>query len=267
MKRFLLVLFILLWSSTIPVNAQMKIYLAGDSTCAPANIKTSPYRGWGQIFQLFFNNKVEVVNMAKGGCSTKTFREKGIWDKLIAGVSEGDIVVIQFGHNDWNTQAKDNRNTTIEEYKANLAGMANEVTAAGAQPIFITSIMSRRYDDSGKATRPESRIPYVTVMRSLAEEMGVPLIDGEILTEQWLNTMTPDESKKYYLWYSPGDYSAHPEGKKDNVHLNQMGAYEVAVMFATELCKIKPELKRACKIKKYSQIEKELGSIKVYRGE
>lgn len=258
---------LLLSSSAFSVNAQMKIHLAGDSTCAPGNVKTSPYRGWGQIFQLFFKNKETVVNMAKGGCSTKTFREKGIWDKLISNVSEGDIVVIQFGHNDWNSQAKDNRNTTLEEYRANLAGMAGEVLAKGAQPVFITSIMSRRYDDSGKAVRAKNRIPYVPVMRSLAEEMNVPLIDGELLTEQWLNAMTPDESKKYFLWYNAGDYPTHPEGKKDNVHLNQMGAYEVAVMFATELCKIKPELKRACKIKKYAQIEKELGPIKVYRGE
>jgi len=267
MKRFLLVLILILGIGAISVNAQMKIYLAGDSICAPGNVKTSPYRGWGQIFQLFFKDKTTVVNMAKGGCSTKTFKEKGIWDKLISQVSEGNIVVIQFGHNDWNTQAKDNRNTTLEEYKANLAGMANEVLAAGAQPIFITSIMTRRYDNSGKAVRTKSRIPYVPVMRSLAEEMSIPLIDGELLTEQWLNTMTPDESKKYFLWYSPGDYPAHPEGKKDNVHLNQKGAYEVAVMFAKELCKIKPEIKRACKIKKYAQIEKELGPIKVYRGE
>ena len=74
------------------------IFIAGDSTAAngaPGAI------GWGKPFAAFFDaSKVNVVNSARGGRSSRTFVTEGLWDRLISDVKTGDYVLIQFGHND-----------------------------------------------------------------------------------------------------------------------------------------------------------------------
>lgn len=74
------------------------IFIAGDSTAA----KLPPPRcGWGVPFPSFFNPaKVNIVNCARGGRSSRTFITEGLWAKLLAQVKPGDYVLIQFGHND-----------------------------------------------------------------------------------------------------------------------------------------------------------------------
>jgi len=42
----------------------------------------------------------QVLNRARGGRSSRTFITEGLWDQLLADVKRGDIVLIQFGHND-----------------------------------------------------------------------------------------------------------------------------------------------------------------------
>jgi lysophospholipase L1-like esterase len=48
----------------------------------------------------FDPTRVNVVNRARGGRSSRTFVTEGLWDQLMASVKPGDIVLIQFGHND-----------------------------------------------------------------------------------------------------------------------------------------------------------------------
>ena len=58
-------------------------------------------RGWGQdIGQFFEQAKINVVNRAIGGRSSRTFQREGRWDKILAELKPGDFVIIQFGHND-----------------------------------------------------------------------------------------------------------------------------------------------------------------------
>ena len=207
---------------------QLRILLAGDSTCATMkNVDESSYRGWGQVFQYFYNSKhVTVINFAKGGASTETFRQQGCWDALASEMRKGDIVLIQFGHNDENV--KDSRGTTPDEYKQNLIGYVREVRAAGAAPVLLTPILRRRYDQQGQAIRNGggnfNHLKYSPKVFEVAKELDIPLIDGELISEQWLNSMTPTLAKDYFVWFRPGAYPKHPNGKTDDVHLNQKGA-------------------------------------------
>jgi lysophospholipase L1-like esterase len=82
-----------------------RLFIAGDSTAATyASKESEPGRkqqGWGAVLQPFFDPaKLEVVNAARGGRSSRTFITEGHWDKMLADVRKGDFVVIQFGHND-----------------------------------------------------------------------------------------------------------------------------------------------------------------------
>ena len=57
--------------------------------------------GWGQELAQFFDlSKINVVNRAIGGRSSRTFQYEGRWDMVLAEMKKGDFVIIQFGHND-----------------------------------------------------------------------------------------------------------------------------------------------------------------------
>ena len=74
------------------------IFIAGDSTAANGS---SNAIGWGKHLSSFFDSeKMKVENRARGGRSSRTFIHEGLWDDLLQTVKAGDIVLIQFGHND-----------------------------------------------------------------------------------------------------------------------------------------------------------------------
>jgi lysophospholipase L1-like esterase len=74
------------------------IFVVGDST---ANNNANGGRGWGDPFiSLFDATKVNVLNRARAGRSSRTFITQGLWDNVLSEMKRGDLVLIQFGHND-----------------------------------------------------------------------------------------------------------------------------------------------------------------------
>jgi lysophospholipase L1-like esterase len=75
------------------------LFLVGDSTVKSGG-QNGAY-GWGERIAPYFDtSKLNVVNRAIGGRSSRTYYTEGRWDKLAALLKKGDFVVIQFGHND-----------------------------------------------------------------------------------------------------------------------------------------------------------------------
>ncbi len=73
------------------------LFLVGDSTMK----SNMPLRGWASEISPFFDTtKINVVNRAIGGRSSRTFITEGRWDKVLAEIKPGDFVMVQFGHND-----------------------------------------------------------------------------------------------------------------------------------------------------------------------
>jgi lysophospholipase L1-like esterase len=89
-------------SCTTQLSASVpKLFIAGDSTASPYNPNPKNQQGWGAVLQpLFDPKKLEVVDLARGGRSSRTFITEGHWDRLLSQLAEGDFVIIQFGHND-----------------------------------------------------------------------------------------------------------------------------------------------------------------------
>src|SRR5262245_18191288 len=85
-------------SSAIITNLPT-LFIAGDSTAARGAGERQ--QGWAVPFADYFDpTKINVVNRARGGRSSRTFITEGLWDQLLADAKAGDIVLIQFGHND-----------------------------------------------------------------------------------------------------------------------------------------------------------------------
>src|SRR6185503_1677369 len=75
-------------------GTKVRIDLIGDST-------QTNNAGYGRGFCANLTSAVDCVNMAKGGASTKTFREQGLWQQSLE--TKPDYMLIQFGHNDEET--------------------------------------------------------------------------------------------------------------------------------------------------------------------
>jgi len=91
-------------ASKVPVEtaanpALPTLHIVGDSTVKSGG-KNGMW-GWGERISPFFDTKkINVVNHAIGGRSSRTFFTEGRWDKVMEKVKPGDFVLIQFGHND-----------------------------------------------------------------------------------------------------------------------------------------------------------------------
>ena len=145
------------------INAQVTVHTIGDSTMAEQS-ETGDIRGWGQMFQQFFDaDQVIINNRGKSGASSKSFYlESPYWATVRNQIKPGDYVIIQFAHNDEKNNgmdgdelknlyinsgkpseaaAVDYRGTTAYgTYKEYLRKYVNEARELGATPILATSI-------------------------------------------------------------------------------------------------------------------------------
>lgn len=87
------------------------IYLVGDSTMAEGG-GGSGTQGWGHYLQYSFSTaKAVVSNQAVAGRSARSYTREGRFDSVVALVTSGDWVIIEFGHNDGGSLSTDNGRT------------------------------------------------------------------------------------------------------------------------------------------------------------
>lgn len=228
----LLSICVLLFSFKI-ADDPVTIFSIGDSTmCNMSTADNYPGRGWMQMMGEFVNSNVKINNMAASGRSSKSFRSEGIWNKTISKIKAGDYVFIQFGHNDEKPDTL--RHTDAQTtFKQNITNYVNEVKAKGAHPILFTSIARRSFDKAGHLN--DTHGAYVTVIRDLAKELDVPLVDLNKATSDLITSLGPDDSKKLFMYIEPGVTPKLPQGRKDDTHLRVEGAEKVAALAAKGL--------------------------------
>lgn len=230
MKKYIFIpLLLLLICSFTSSEKKIKIFIAGDSTAQSyKEQKDGLIKGWGQMLPLYLSDEVEVVNHAMGGRSTKTFIGEGRWDKLLSQVSAGDYVFIQFGHNDASTRPE--RHASYDDYRANLVRMISDVRAKDANPVLLTSVVMRTFQ---KGNLIDDRLKgYPVITRQIAKEYGVPMIDINLKTRDFITMLGDEKSKAYYRWVEPGVDHAKPDGLKDDTHMMEKGAKQVAFFVA-----------------------------------
>ncbi len=238
-SSYLIAAFVLLSAFALQPKKKIKIFLAGDSTCAIKETKAYPETGWGMPFVNFWDSTVTVVNRAKNGRSTKTFLSEGLWKSIYDEAGEGDYVFIQFGHNDESPEKKE-RYATPDTFKMNLTRFVKEAREKKAIPILITPVSRRKFDKDGKAL--ETHAQYSQLVKDVAAEQNVPLIDLDKISMELYQQFGEENSKLLFLQLKPGEHPNYPEGKEDNTHFNELGARLIAQLILKEIKELKLEL-------------------------
>jgi lysophospholipase L1-like esterase len=219
-----LVFAVLLMAMQAEAQEPLRLAIAGDSTVATYG-ETTKQRGWGQYIQDYFNDSVKVFNLAKGGRSTKTFLNEGLWAQTLA--LKPDVVLIQFGHNDSHDPKMPEATNAATDYSDYLRKFVDEARAAGALPILVTPVQRR--------TKVDSLIPYAEAMRKVATEKKAALIDLHL------------SSGELYRELGPAGTAELAANSKDGTHFNEKGARAIAALVMKELVNLDPRLKKDLK--------------------
>lgn len=210
------------------------IYIAGDSTAADKANPAHPERGWGQLFREFVIPPAKVDNRAQNGRSTKSFIDEQRWGKLVGDLRPGDWVVIQFGHNDEKLDKPKVGAAARGAYRENLLRFVAEAREKGAHPVLATSVVRRRWNADGTQL-VDTHGDYPVVVREIAAGQNVPLLELNLLTARLEEAAGVEGSKKFHLWFEPGEHPELPKGLKDDTHYSELGARKVAALAAAEI--------------------------------
>ncbi len=213
------------------------IFVAGDST---ANNHTNGALGWGDPFISYFDaTKVNVVNRARGGRSSRTFITEGLWDKVLGEMKKGDFVLIQFGHNDGGavndasrargslpglgeeTQEIDNQVTkqheVVHTFGWYMRKMIADVKARGATPIVLSLTVRNIWKD-GKVERGSGH--FAEWAQEIAKSQHVAFIDvTKIIADEYERR---GEEKVKEL-FGPDHTHTSPAGAELNAALTVAG--------------------------------------------
>lgn len=233
-----------------------RVWLIGDSTVADYSqednyqSKRYPIMGWGQVFQAFMasdslknvrqiirNDSVIVENRARGGRSTRSFFEEGRWSEIFRSLNPGDVVMIQFGHNDASVN-KGERYTSLPGYKEFLRLYVSQTREKGAIPILVTPVARNYPWKDGRLGNTHG--DYPAAMREVAAETGTFLIDLTTLSMDFFTEKGQDYvSMTYFMNFPPGLYKGYPEGSSDNTHFQPAGASAVAQLVFSAMKQLK----------------------------
>jgi lysophospholipase L1-like esterase len=195
------------------------LFVVGDSTAA--NNNNPKQVGWGIPFAALFDPaKINIANRARGGRSSRTFITEGLWDKVLAEMKPGDIVLLQFGHNDAGpvndnfrargsvkglgeeTEEIDNlitkKHEIIHTFGWYMRKMIADTKAKGATPIVLGLTVRDIWHDGTVERGPGN---YTALSRQIAHDAGVKFMDLTSLIASRYEQMGQAAVKPYF----PGD--------------------------------------------------------------
>jgi len=201
----------------LPVPADPKLptlFLIGDSTVRNGRGEGANNQlSWGEpVVDYFDTSKINVVNRAIGGLSSRTYLTFGDWDRVLAMIKPGDFVMMQFVHNDGSapeekmrargslpgvgdeTRDIDNplsmQRETVHTYGWYLKRFIADARAHGATPIVCSPIPRKTWKD-GKIVRNSTN--YQKWAREVAESEHTPFVDlNEIIAARY-DAMGPEK--------------------------------------------------------------------------
>ncbi len=250
------------------------IFFVGDSTVCPFTDKYYlPRYGYGTQFYRYINmDNYRVNNLAMSGRSSKSFLTEANYLELKNEISEGDVLIIGFGHNDEKTEEarytnpNGDVNTEGSFQKSLYDNYVKLAEDKGASAVLCTPIVRR--NNSGVLTDANCHIvgdsgnykggDYAQAIRDLAAAKNVPLADLTQITKDYYTQIGAGEANPAYYdsksvagkeYFKPltkgsvkdGDLNgtlylhawlSDKPSSADNTHLNIYGAAWVAYQLA-----------------------------------
>ena len=235
------------------------VWFTGDSTVKNADKDDDGMWGWAsQAATVFDTTKVQLVNAARAGRSTRTFIKEGLWDAVYQNLKPGDFVTIQFGHNDICpiTDAKargvipgtadtchvfklDNGDyEVVYSFGWYLKKMIDDCREKGATPILV-SLTPRNEWPGGKVERRDGS--YGKWYREVVAETGVEFVDVHNISADFLDkkfavsSLPADKEKAKAKMAEQKEKAGAKYFKKDHTHTSKLGAQMNAQSFARGL--------------------------------
>jgi len=162
--------------------------------------------GWGNPIAYFFDrSRINVVNFALGGTSTRTYQSLGLWDHVLEDMKRGDYLLIQFGSNDASpvndttrargtlpgngeeTQEIDNlltkKHEVVHTYGWYIRKYISDARAKGAACEIVLSPDPKCSWKDGKAVRSTN---FTEWAKAAAKQENVPFVDAnELVAERY----------------------------------------------------------------------------------
>ena len=223
MIRFLsLMLLTVAASASVAAPATHRIFIAGDSTAATYGPERAPQAGWGQKLQVWTADGWEVRNHAVGGRSTRSFIDEGRLDAIAAELRAGDVLLIQFGHNDAKREDASRYTDPDSDYPRLLQRYVDTARSRGATPVLITPAARMLYDFRSLL---DTHGRYTLAMQALAARENVALIDLDRSSSAWIRHHGERDAKPFFMFVPA-------QGKSDGTHFSEAGAEAVACLVA-----------------------------------
>ena len=233
MLRWLVI--VTLFISCVPALAAppRQVFVAGDSTASHYGPERAPREGWGQQLQAFLDADAYVVrNHAQSGRSSRSFIAEGWFDGMAKEMHAGDVLLIQFGHNDEKIEDPTRYNEPQRAFPGWLMRYVALARDKGATPILLTPVARRKFDHGQLL---DTHGLYAQAVRELAQREHVGLIDLTALSMDWLRAAGDDASKAYFM-HVPA------QGQQDDTHFQQRGAVMVACLVVAGWKRLDPSL-------------------------
>lgn len=209
------------------------LFLIGNSTMRTGTLGNgnNGQWGWGYFLPDYFDeSRITIENHALGGMSSRTFYNR-LWPEVLTGISKGDWVWIELGHNDNGPYdsgrarasipgiGRDSLSVIIKEtsepqtvfsYGEYMRKYVDDVRAKGAYPVLMSLTPRNRWIDSDSTLIERVDSTYGAWARAIAKEKDVPFID--------LNRISADKFEKY------GKDKVKTLFYLDNIHSSEFGA-------------------------------------------
>jgi len=249
------------------------VFFTGDSTVKNADKDDDGMWGWAsQAATVFDESKIQLVNAARAGRSTRSFIREGLWDAVYQALQPGDFVTIQFGHNDicpiTDQKARGvipGSQDTLHVYRLDngtyevvysfgwyLKKMIDDCRERGATPILV-SLTPRNEWPGGKVERRDSS--YGRWYREVVEETGVEFVDMHNISADFLDKkfavsgLPADKEKAQAVIAGLKAKAGAKYFKKDHTHTSKLGAQMNAQSMAKGLKANNSQLARYLKKK------------------
>ncbi len=226
--------------------AKVRIALAGDSTVTDSV-------GWGKGLAKCFTEDVQVINFSRSGRSSRSFIREGAWQKVLD--AKPDYVLIQFGHNDSPGHPGDRETDPQTSYKKFMTQYVDDARSTGIKPVLVTSLSRRQWGADGKIH--STLMPYVEVVKQVAADKHVPLIDLHARSVELYEKLGQDAVRKLEPMKKPESATTTRTASDapavaattrpvvpDATHLNSRGSDVIGRVVAEGLAAAVPDLAR-----------------------